>query len=50
SMAETHPMNRIGQPREVARVVLFLASEDASFMTGESVCVDGGIMARGSWG
>lgn len=50
AMAATHPMNRIGQPREVARVVLFLASEDASFMTGESVCVDGGIMARGSWG
>ena len=50
SMAATHPMNRIGQPSEVARVVLFLASDDASFMTGESVCVDGGIMARGSWG
>lgn len=50
SMAAMHPMNRIGHPREVARVVLFLASEDASFMTGESVCVDGGIMARGSWG
>ncbi|MBT4097136.1 MAG: SDR family oxidoreductase [Gemmatimonadetes bacterium] len=50
SMAAAHPMNRIGQPREIAKVVLFLASDDASFMTGESVCVDGGLMARGSWG
>ncbi|MBD06863.1 MAG: hypothetical protein CME24_21255 [Gemmatimonadetes bacterium] len=50
SMSACAPMNRIGQPAEIARVVLFMASEDASFMTGESVCVDGGIMARGSWG
>jgi NAD(P)-dependent dehydrogenase (short-subunit alcohol dehydrogenase family) len=50
SMAAAHPMNRIGQPREIAKVVLFLASDDASFMTGESVCVDGGLMARGAWG
>lgn len=49
-MADAHPMRRIGQPAEVARVVRFLASDEASFMTGENVCVDGGIMARGSWG
>jgi len=48
-MAATHPMNRIGYPEEVSNVVLFLASDAASFMTGESVCVDGGMMARGSW-
>lgn len=49
-MAAAHPLGRIGQPEEVARVVRFLASDEASFMTGENVCVDGGMMARGSWG
>lgn len=45
----THPLGRIGQPEEVANVVLFLASAKASFMTGEYVCVDGGLMALGAW-
>ncbi|MCZ6680136.1 MAG: SDR family NAD(P)-dependent oxidoreductase [Candidatus Poribacteria bacterium] len=44
-----HPLGRIGQPDEIANVVLFLASDQASFMTGESVCVDGGMMAKGAW-
>lgn len=44
-----HPMGRIGQPREIANVVLFLASDQASFMTGEFVNVDGGMMAKGAW-
>jgi NAD(P)-dependent dehydrogenase (short-subunit alcohol dehydrogenase family) len=44
-----HPLNRIGQPEEIARVVMFLASDQASFMTGETVCVDGGLMAKGAW-
>ena len=48
-MAAVHPIGRIGKPADVAKVVLFLASEDASFMTGESVCVDGGVMAKGAW-
>lgn len=46
---KAHPMGRIGQPREIANVVLFLASDKASFMTGEYVCVDGGMMAKGAW-
>jgi NAD(P)-dependent dehydrogenase (short-subunit alcohol dehydrogenase family) len=46
---KAHPMNRVGQPEEIAKVVLFLASDGASFMTGESVCVDGGMMAKGAW-
>ena len=46
---KTHPLGRIGMPEEVANVVLFLASDRASFMTGEYVCVDGGMMAMGVW-
>jgi NAD(P)-dependent dehydrogenase (short-subunit alcohol dehydrogenase family) len=44
-----HPIGRIGRAGEIAEVVLFLASEKASFITGEYVCVDGGLMAKGSW-
>ncbi len=39
----THiPMNRIGKPEEVAAAIEFLLSEDASFITGQTLCVDGG--------
>lgn len=48
-IATAHPMGRIGQPKDIAHVVLFLASGKASFMTGEYVCVDGGLMAKGAW-
>lgn len=44
-----HPMNRVGKAEEIASVVLFLASDGASFMTGENICVDGGMMAKGAW-
>ena len=46
---KNHPIGRVGKPEEVAEVVLFLASSKASFMTGEFVCVDGGLMAQGAW-
>ncbi len=48
-MAEAHPIGRIGQPQDIANLALFLASDRASFMTGEYVCVDGGLMALGAW-
>jgi NAD(P)-dependent dehydrogenase (short-subunit alcohol dehydrogenase family) len=37
------PMHRFGEAGEVAKVALFLASDDASFMTGSEVVVDGGL-------
>jgi len=40
-----HPMGRIGRPEEVAAAILFLASDDASFITGIALSVDGGLWA-----
>lgn len=40
-----HPLGRLGLPLEVARTVLFLASEEASFITGAIMPVDGGYLA-----
>jgi hypothetical protein len=40
------PMNRLGKPIEIARAILFLASEDSSFCTGSSLFADGGWTAR----
>ncbi|ARI78818.1 SDR family oxidoreductase [Halobacillus mangrovi] len=39
------PMGRLGSPEEVASVALFLASDESSYVTGEDIAVDGGIMA-----
>ncbi len=44
-LAASHPLGRLGQPWEVAAVVLFLASEAASFITGSAIPVDGGLVA-----
>jgi len=41
-----HPLGRMGTPEEVAAAILFLASEEASFITGQSLAVDGGWLAR----
>jgi len=46
---ERIPMGRFGEPEEVARVALFLASDDASYVTGHTLAVDGGYLAGGLW-
>ena len=44
--ADAHVLKRLGQPEEVAQVVLFLASNKASFITGAAYVVDGGLITQ----
>ena len=48
TLAASYPMKRLGTPEDVARLVVFLASDQASWITGETVRVDGGMLATGS--
>jgi NAD(P)-dependent dehydrogenase (short-subunit alcohol dehydrogenase family) len=48
-VAQRTPLGRLAEPEEVARVVAFLVSDDASYVTGSSVLVDGGWVADGGW-
>ncbi len=41
-----HPLGRIGQPEDIAYGVLFLASDESSFMTGSELVIDGGLTAQ----
>lgn len=45
ALLETIPMKRIGQPEEIANMALFLASDEASYITGAGFVVDGGLTA-----
>ena len=44
--AARHPLGRVGQPEDVAYGVLFLASDESSFMTGSELVIDGGLTAQ----
>ena len=44
--ADAIPLGRVGQPRDMANAILFLLSDDAAFITGTELVVDGGLLAR----
>ncbi len=46
AIEQRHPMGRLGEPAEVAAAITFLASDDASFITGAILAVDGGYLAQ----
>lgn len=41
--ATQHPTGRVGNPKDIANMVLFLCSDKAGFITGENICIDGGM-------
>jgi NAD(P)-dependent dehydrogenase (short-subunit alcohol dehydrogenase family) len=46
ALVATVPMKRMGRPEEIAQPIVFLASDKAPFITGTSIAVDGGKLAR----
>lgn len=48
--AALHPLGRVGEPADVARLIVFLASDAADWMTGAIVPIDGGVVGAGSSG
>lgn len=46
---KSHPIGRIGTGKDIANMVMFLASDKASFLTGSHFLVDGGYLAMGAW-
>jgi NAD(P)-dependent dehydrogenase (short-subunit alcohol dehydrogenase family) len=44
-LAEDAPLKRVGTPEDIARLALFLASDESSYMTGLAIAVDGGVVA-----
>jgi NAD(P)-dependent dehydrogenase (short-subunit alcohol dehydrogenase family) len=48
-VSDTQPLGRTGEPEDIARAVLFLASDEAEWITGEALVVDGGLLAGRPW-
>jgi NAD(P)-dependent dehydrogenase (short-subunit alcohol dehydrogenase family) len=46
-VAAAYPLKRLGRPEDTAKLAAFLLSEDASWITGETVVIDGGVTVRG---
>jgi NAD(P)-dependent dehydrogenase (short-subunit alcohol dehydrogenase family) len=45
-MAQLQPIGRMATPEEIAKLVLFLASDDSSYITGAAIPIDGGFTAQ----
>jgi len=50
TFARITPLRRVGLPSDIAGVVTFLASDAASFVTGQTIWVDGGLFSQPPWG
>ena len=48
-LAKQHPIGRVGEPEDIANGAIFLASEEASFITGTELVIDGGYLAVGGY-
>ena len=46
AVQQAQPMQRLGEPQEIARAVAFMLSDEASFMTGALMSVDGGYVCQ----
>ena len=49
ALAKQHPIGRVGKPEDIANGVVFLASEESSFITGTELVIDGGYLAVGGY-
>jgi 3-oxoacyl-[acyl-carrier protein] reductase len=47
---ERHPLGRVGEPEDVARLIAYVASDASSWMTGTTVPIDGGVIGAGTSG